>query len=88
MSADIERIFYEPPARSTRIPEPPPAVAPAPVEITLDGRTLAVPAGSTILDACRAEGIDVPTLCFLESLTPVNVCRVCVVEVTGSRVER
>jgi predicted molibdopterin-dependent oxidoreductase YjgC len=86
VSTEIERIFYEPPARPTRIPEPPPTVAPAPVEITLDGRTLAVPAGSTILDACRAEGIDVPTLCFLESLTPVNVCRVCVVEVTGSRV--
>ena len=31
-------------------------------------------------------GIDTPTLCYLESLTPVNVCRVCVVEVTGSRV--
>ena len=33
-------------------------------------------------------GIDTPTLCYLESLTPVNVCRVCVVEVTGSRVAR
>ncbi len=86
MSAEVERIFYEPPARPSRIPEPPPAaVAPA-VEISLDGRTITVPAGSTILDACRAEGIDVPTLCFLESLSPVNVCRVCVVEVTGSRV--
>ena len=31
-------------------------------------------------------GIDTPTLCYLENLTPVNVCRVCVVEVTGSRV--
>ncbi len=30
-------------------------------------------------------GIDTPTLCFLESLTPVNVCRVCVVELEGSR---
>jgi predicted molibdopterin-dependent oxidoreductase YjgC len=86
VSADVERIFYEPPARPSRIPEPPPVAAPAEVEITLDGRTVAVPVGSTILDACRAEGIDVPTLCFLESLTPVNVCRVCVVEVTGSRV--
>jgi predicted molibdopterin-dependent oxidoreductase YjgC len=54
--------------------------------MTLDGRTVTAPAGSTILDACRAEGIDIPTLCFLESLTPVNVCRLCVVEVTGSRV--
>lgn len=86
MSAEIERIFYEPPARPTAIPVTPAAVAPPALEITLDGRVVAVPAGSTILDACRAEGIDVPTLCFLESLTPVNVCRLCVVEVTGSRV--
>jgi predicted molibdopterin-dependent oxidoreductase YjgC len=86
VSAETERIFYEPPARPSRAPAPPPAVAPPLVEMSLDGRTVAVPAGSTILDACRAEGIDVPTLCFLESLTPVNVCRICVVEVTGSRV--
>src|SRR5439155_1591302 len=41
---------------------------------------------STILEACRARGTDIPTLCFLPTLTPVNVCRVCVVEVAGSRV--
>jgi predicted molibdopterin-dependent oxidoreductase YjgC len=39
----------------------------------------------TILDACRELGIDTPTLCYLENLTPVNVCRVCVVEITGAR---
>src|SRR5712691_583105 len=39
----------------------------------------------TILDACRSLGFDTPTLCYLESLTPVNVCRVCVVELTGAR---
>jgi NADP-reducing hydrogenase subunit HndD len=42
--------------------------------------------GSTILDACRRMGVDTPTLCQLETLTPVNVCRVCVVELEGSRV--
>ena len=42
--------------------------------------------GTTILGACRQQGIDTPTLCYAENLTPVNVCRVCVVEVTGSRV--
>jgi predicted molibdopterin-dependent oxidoreductase YjgC len=57
-----------------------------PVEITLDGRMVTAHEGSTILDVCRAEGIDTPTLCYLENLTPVNVCRVCVVEVEGSRV--
>ena len=56
------------------------------VELTIDGRAVTVPEGSTILDACRSLGIDTPTLCYLENLTPVNVCRVCVVELEGSRV--
>jgi predicted molibdopterin-dependent oxidoreductase YjgC len=55
------------------------------VSITIDDRALEVRDGSTILDACRAAGKDQPTLCYLETLTPVNVCRVCVVEVEGSR---
>jgi predicted molibdopterin-dependent oxidoreductase YjgC len=56
------------------------------VELTIDGGTVSVPDGSTILDACATAGVDTPTLCFLESLTPVNACRVCVVELEGSRV--
>ena len=44
-----------------------------------------MPSSWTILEACRSLGIDTPTLCYLENLTPVNVCRVCVVEVAGSR---
>jgi predicted molibdopterin-dependent oxidoreductase YjgC len=55
------------------------------VEIKIDGRTVTVPETMTILDACRSIGIDTPTLCYLENLTPVNVCRVCVVELTGAR---
>jgi NADP-reducing hydrogenase subunit HndD len=55
------------------------------VDITIDGETVRVPEGTTILEACREQGIDTPTLCYLENLTPVNVCRVCVVEVEGSR---
>src|SRR5207237_9598205 len=53
---------------------------------SIDGQALSVPEGTTILDACRRMSIDTPTLCYLETLTPVNVCRVCVVEVEGSRV--
>ena len=53
---------------------------------TIDGQEVTVPEGTTILDACRRLDIDTPTLCNLETLTPVNVCRVCVVEVEGSRV--
>jgi len=55
------------------------------VDVTVDGVTVRVPEGATLLDACRAQGIDTPTLCYLENLTPVNVCRACVVEVEGSR---
>ncbi len=44
-----------------------------------------MPEGTTLLEACREQGIDTPTLCYLETLTPVNACRLCVVEVEGSR---
>jgi predicted molibdopterin-dependent oxidoreductase YjgC len=56
------------------------------VELTIDGRKVSVPEGATILEAARALQIDTPTLCWAENLTPVNVCRVCVVEVEGARV--
>jgi len=55
------------------------------VDVTIDGQTVRVPEGATLLEACRQQGIDTPTLCYLENLTPVNVCRVCVVEVEKSR---
>ncbi len=55
------------------------------VDVEIDGQAVRVPEGATLLDACRSQGIDTPTLCYLENLTPVNVCRVCVVEVEGSR---
>src|SRR5260370_11423252 len=56
------------------------------LQISVDGHNVQAMEGTTILDACRQLGIDTPTLCTLETLTPVNVCRVCVVEVEGSRV--
>ena len=82
----LSTILLTPPARPSRPPAPPPVAAPPPIELTIDGAAVSVPAGSTILDACRQQGIDTPTLCYADNLTPVNVCRVCVVEVTGSRV--
>ena len=58
----------------------------ADLALTIDGRQVQARPGSTILDACRRLRIDTPTLCQLDNLTPVNVCRVCVVELEGSRV--
>ena len=56
------------------------------VTVKIDGDDVKVPEGSTILDACKAHGTEVPTLCYGDTLNPVNACRVCVVEVQGSRV--
>jgi len=56
------------------------------VALTIDGREVLARKGTTILDACRRLGVDTPTLCQLDNLTPVNVCRVCVVELEGARV--
>jgi predicted molibdopterin-dependent oxidoreductase YjgC len=56
------------------------------IEILVDGKPARVREGGTILDACASVGVETPTLCFLETLTPVNACRVCVVELEGSRV--
>jgi len=55
------------------------------VELTVDGKAVRVTDGATILDACKRAGIETPTLCYGDTLTPVNVCRVCVVELEGSR---
>jgi len=68
------------------IPHAPPHAPKRTIEITIDGKTVQVPEGATILDACRKAAIETPTLCYLENLTPVNACRVCVVELEGARV--
>ncbi|MCP5026757.1 MAG: Fe-S-binding domain-containing protein [Actinomycetia bacterium] len=56
-----------------------------PVTISVNGADVEAAAGATVLAACRTAGIDVPTLCWAANLTPVNACRICVVEVEGSR---
>jgi predicted molibdopterin-dependent oxidoreductase YjgC len=55
------------------------------VEVTIDRVPVRAVEGDTIRDAAEAQGIDIPTLCWAAHLTPVNVCRLCVVEVEGSR---
>jgi predicted molibdopterin-dependent oxidoreductase YjgC len=79
-------IWFVVPPRSPELPRPPASPAPRLLTVTVDGQAVEVPEGATILDACRAVGKDVPTLCYLETLTPVNACRVCVVELEGARV--
>jgi len=53
--------------------------------VIVDGVAVEAPDEATILDACHLAGADVPTLCYLETLTPANACRLCSVEVDGSR---
>lgn len=55
------------------------------VKITINNRQYEVPSNYTILDACRAAQIDVPTLCFLKDINETGACRMCVVEVEGAR---
>lgn len=62
------------------------AAPPRTVEISLNGETVQAREGLTILQVAQREGIEIPTLCWERTLTPVNACRVCMVEVTGSRV--
>src|SRR5258708_4784216 len=58
---------------------------PGMIELTIDGAAVRVPAGTTVFDAARMQGISIPTLCHLQNETPVGVCRLCVVD-TGARV--
>jgi NADH dehydrogenase/NADH:ubiquinone oxidoreductase subunit G len=56
------------------------------ISLTINGQTVNTPAGTTILEAARAVGIDIPAICFHPALTANAVCRLCAVEVVGSRV--
>ncbi|MFN2432454.1 MAG: formate dehydrogenase subunit alpha [Gemmatimonadota bacterium] len=69
-------------------PDEPAGLEPAlpPVTLTVDGREVTVAAGSTVWEAVRALGIEVPVLCHDPAMRPVGVCRTCVVEVEGARV--
>lgn len=72
-------------ATLVQITRPEPTPRPQ-VDLTIDGRAVSVSEGTTILSAAAELGIEIPTLCFLETLRPVNACRLCVVEVEGARV--
>ncbi len=55
------------------------------VSLTIDGRPVAVPEGTTVLEAAQAAGVPIPTLCNHPSLKPFGGCRLCLVEVEGAR---
>lgn len=55
------------------------------ISLTINGQTLEVPPNSTVLQAVNTLGITIPTLCYHKDLSPYGGCRLCVVEVQGSR---
>lgn len=55
------------------------------MDVTIDGRAVQVEPGTTILEAARRAGIDIPVLCYSRRTTPNGLCRMCVVEVEGAR---
>lgn len=55
------------------------------INIIINGIPMTAPAGSTILEAARHNGIEIPTLCYLKEINAIGACRICVVEVKGAR---
>lgn len=55
------------------------------VNIKINGMPLSVPAGSTVLEAARYAGINIPTLCWMKDLNEIGACRICVVEVVRAK---
>jgi formate dehydrogenase major subunit len=54
------------------------------ITLTIDGKTCVANPGATILDVARANGVYIPTLCYMKDLTPWGGCRMCIVEIVGS----
>lgn len=55
------------------------------VNIKINNKPYTVPKGSTILEAARYAGIEIPTLCYLKDINEIGACRICMVEVKGAR---
>lgn len=53
------------------------------VSLTVDGRTISVPKGTLLIEACRQLGVDVPFFCYHEHMSPFGACRMCLVKVEG-----
>ena len=55
------------------------------VNLKINGMPVSVPAGSTVLDAAKQAGIEIPTLCYLKEINEIGACRICLVEVQEMR---
>ncbi len=55
------------------------------INIKINGMPLSVPKGSTILEAARYAGVEIPTLCYLKGINEIGACRICMVEVVGMK---
>ncbi|MCL2489070.1 MAG: 2Fe-2S iron-sulfur cluster-binding protein, partial [Oscillospiraceae bacterium] len=55
------------------------------INLKINGIPVSVPEGTTILDAARQAGVDIPTLCYLREINEIGACRICIVEATGAR---
>src|SRR5438034_2554935 len=71
----IEELDYGTPARTNA----------ATVRLTIDGKPVAVPEGTSIMRAARVAGTQIPKLCATDSLEAFGSCRLCVVEIDGAR---
>ena len=55
------------------------------LNVTVNGIAVSVPKGATILEAARAAGVEIPTLCYMKEKNEIGACRICIVEATGAR---
>ena len=55
------------------------------LNVKVNGIAVSVPKGSTILEAARVAGVEIPTLCYMKEINEIGACRICVVEATGAR---
>ena len=55
------------------------------VNLTINGKSISVPEGTTIIEAAKAAGIRIPSLCYMKGINEIGACRVCLVEVEGAR---
>ena len=55
------------------------------ITLTIDGVSVTVPEGTTVLEAAKQAKITIPTLCYLKGINQIGACRICMVEIEGAR---